>query len=192
MIPFNHLGFIFSKVAKDIYPPEIKGELEKILKDKSNLNILDIGAGTGALSDFVYEINPNSKFICVDPAFGMLKYAPNYTFKVVGVAENLPVKSDSIDLILIGEAIHHFRDVDKSLVEIKRVLKKDGILFLFDFDVSQLKGKMIKFFEKLFGEPGNFFEPDDLSSILQKDGFETRITKYGYKFTITAFKEGKE
>jgi len=46
---------------------------------------------------------------------------------------------------------------------------------------------MIRFFEKLFGEPGNFFEPDELASIFQKDGFDTKITKYGYKFTITAF-----
>jgi len=83
-------------VAKNIYPPEIREELNEILKGKTNLNILDIGAGTGALSNFVYEINPNYKFICVDPALGMLKYAPDYTFKVVGVAENLPVKSHSI------------------------------------------------------------------------------------------------
>jgi demethylmenaquinone methyltransferase/2-methoxy-6-polyprenyl-1,4-benzoquinol methylase len=189
LIPFNHLGFIFSKVAKNIYPEEIQYELKELLKNKKNLNILDIGAGTGALSDFVFKMNSDSNFVCVDPAFGMLKYAPEYAFKVVGKAEDLPIKNETIDLILIGEAIHHFRDVDKSLDEIKRVLKKNGILFIFDFDVSQFKGKMICFFEKLLGEPGNFYTPDSLSSLLQKNGFKTKIKTYGYKFTITGIYE---
>ncbi len=186
MIPFNSLGFIFSKVAHNIYPEEIKSELSQTLKNKSSLNIVDIGAGTGALSDFVYNIVLDSKFVFIDPAFGMLKYAPDYSFKVVGVAEELPVKDSSVDLVLIGEAVHHFRDVNKSLSEVKRVLKKDGILFIFDFDVSKFKGKMIYFFEKLLGEPGNFFTPSDLSKLLQNNGFETKVNKYGYKFTITS------
>ncbi len=190
MIPFNHLGFIFSKVAHSIYPSEIKDELEDLLKGKNSLNILDVGAGTGALSDIVYKIIPESNFLCVDPAFGMLEYAPDYSFKVVGVAENLPIKDNSIDLILVGEAVHHFRDVDKSLDEIKRVLKKDGILFIFDFDVSKFKGKLIYFFEKMFGEPGNFFKPSDLSFLLKEHGFKTKINSYGYKFTITGYNQG--
>jgi len=86
----------------------------------------------------------------------------------------------------MGEALHHFRDVDESLAETVRVLNKEGKLFIYDFNVATFMGKSICRGEKLLGEPGNFFEPEALKSILENYGFSVEIKEHGWRYTIHA------
>jgi ubiquinone/menaquinone biosynthesis C-methylase UbiE len=49
---------------------------------------------------------------------------------VVGVAEDLPYKNDSFDLVLMISVLEHVRDIRKSLSEIHRVCKPGGCVYL--------------------------------------------------------------
>jgi len=187
MIPFNHLGFVFKRFGKLVYPNAVGFELCALLKHiKNKAKVLDIGAGTGMMCEFAYICREDLLFTAVDPAEGMLKFTPEYVTTHQATAEALPFEDNSFDVALMGESLHHLQDVDKSLAETVRVLKDGAVLFIYDFDKSKFMGKSIWKVEKLLGEPGNFFVPSELEKKLSELGFEVHITQYGWRYTITA------
>jgi demethylmenaquinone methyltransferase/2-methoxy-6-polyprenyl-1,4-benzoquinol methylase len=187
MIPFNHLGWVFKYLGPFIYPNTVRQSLCSFLKPLSeHARVLDLGAGTGIMSEFAYACREDLQFTAVDPAEGMLKFSAEYIQTHQGHAELLPFDSDSFDAILIGEALHHFQDVDRSIQEMLRVLQKEGNVFIYDFDSSTFMGNMLCRVEKIFGEPGNFFPPEVLKKKLESHGFSVDISHYGYRYTIAA------
>ena len=187
MIPFNHLGWLFKTFGATIYPKKVRQELCNFLKPLPvYAKILDIGAGTGMLCEFAYHCREDITLMAVDPAVGMLKFSPSYVTTHQASAEALPFEIDSFDALLMGESLHHFRDVDVAIDEAVRVLKDKGKLFIYDFNVNTFMGKSICRGEKLLGEPGNFFEPEHLKNKLENYGFSVKIKNYGWRYTISA------
>ena len=186
MIPFNNLGFIFKHFGSIIYSRSILEDLCIFLQDFSKEeSVLDIGAGTGVMSEFAYRCNDALKYTAVDPAKGMLKYAPPYLEVHVGVAEELPFEENSFDAVFMGESLHHFSNPDIAFKEVTRVLKSGGKLFIYDFDKSTLMGKAICFMEKLLGEPANFYKPSVLKKALEKHHFKVDVNNHDWKYTIS-------
>jgi ubiquinone/menaquinone biosynthesis C-methylase UbiE len=119
------------------YRPDYPKEIIDSLKEKIYLNsswaIADIGSGTGILSKLFLE-NGNEVF-GVEPNEAMRKAGEkqlinykNFT-STSGNAEETGLKNKSIELITAGQAFHWF-DVEKSKIEFKRILKKDGYVLL--------------------------------------------------------------
>lgn len=186
-MPFNNLGFVFKHFGSILYTKPILDDLCLFLHgftDKES--VLDIGAGTGMMSEFAYRCNDNLRFVAVDPAAGMLKYAPPYLETHVGEAEALPFEDSSFGAVFMGESLHHFEDIDAALSEVVRVLKDGGRLFIYDFDRGTFLGKSVFFMEKLFGEPANFYEPSVLKEELEKYGFSVTVMKHGWRYTVSA------
>ena len=189
MIPFNYLGWVFKLFGKGIYPDWVFLSIGKIINSlKEKDYVLDIGSGTGILLEEAKKQNNLPTYVALDPAIGMLKFAPEDLVRIVGKAEKLPFKNNVFSLITFGESIHHIRDLDRAFREIYRVLKKDGYVFIFDFDPYEKKGKLIYRFEKLLGEPGNFFSPESLSEFLLKHGFVSEYIKRDYRYILIAKK----
>ncbi len=187
MIPFNYLGWFFKTFGSIIYPEVVRQILCEFLKNvPTQAKILDLGAGTGMMSEFSYKCRDDLSFIAVDPAENMLKYALPYIKTQVASAEDLPFTEGSFDVVLMGESLHHFNNIDQALKEIVRVLKKEGKIFIYDFDVSTFLGKSICRGEKLLGEPGNFFVPEILKKKLEDYGFIAEISKHRWRYTIVA------
>jgi demethylmenaquinone methyltransferase/2-methoxy-6-polyprenyl-1,4-benzoquinol methylase len=187
MIPFNHLGWIFKYIGPYIYTHKIRESLCNFLIPlPKHAVVLDLGAGTGIMSEFAYVCRNDLQYTAVDPAEGMLKFSAEYVQTHKGNAEALPFESESFEAIFIGEALHHFTDIEKSLQEMVRVLKKEGRVFIYDFDSSTFIGKILCMVEKILGEPGNFFAPNMLKEKFERHGFSVHITHFGYRYTIAA------
>jgi demethylmenaquinone methyltransferase/2-methoxy-6-polyprenyl-1,4-benzoquinol methylase len=187
MMPFNNLGFVFKHFGSIIYSKPILKDLCIFLHgftDKES--VLDIGAGTGMMSEFAYRCNGNLRYVAVDPAAGMLKYAPPYLESYIGEAEELPFEDSSFDAVFMGESLHHFNDTDAAFKEVVRVLKDGGRLFIYDFDKGTFLGKSVFLMEKLFGEPANFYEPSVLKEELESYSFDVTVIKHGWRYTVSA------
>lgn len=95
--------------------------------------LLDLGCGTGYFSNVLKNMFPQSTLLGLDLAEGMLLQAKrtiNNVTWLAGDAENLPFKSNSVDIIFSNLALQWCHDFTKVLDEVYRVLKSGG-LFVF-------------------------------------------------------------
>lgn len=187
MIPFNHLGWFFNLCASSAYPKAAVEALCDAIKDVSqDASVLDLGAGTGIMSTYAHNCRDDLRFVAADPSEGMLKYVPAHVRAVTAKAEALPFADNAFDAILLGEALHHFDDPRIAFGEITRVLNAQGVLFIYEFDPSAFLGKTLCLAEKLLGEPGHFFTPDNLKAELEAHGLSVQINRHGWRYSLTS------
>jgi ubiquinone/menaquinone biosynthesis C-methylase UbiE len=64
--------------------------------------------------------------------------------KICAIAENIPFRDNSLDLVLCVNALDHMIDPDSVLYEIRRILKGDGVFMLGNFlhppRIAQIRG----------------------------------------------------
>ena len=114
-----------------------------------NFRLLDLATGSGDLLKFAEN---NSSCFCVgfDSNIKMIRqaqkkiHAENVSF-VNGRAEEIPFRNQSFDAVTVSFGLRNFSDIDKSLGEIKRVLKKGKKFYCLEF--SQINGRVLR---KLF------------------------------------------
>ena len=126
-------------VAKQL-EDQHRGIIEKMLAEmdlSAGQRILDLGCGEGMASRLLAErTGPGSEILGVDIADEMIRNArlrssglANLSFRR-GVAEQLPCPDNSFDQALSVEAFYYFKNQQKALQELFRVLKPGGRLFL--------------------------------------------------------------
>jgi precorrin-6B methylase 2 len=110
--------------------------LPAMLRDIKGETILDIGSGFGSLTLEIAKNNPDSKVHGIDLHDSLTGQAqmnaeilgvPNLDFRT-GSIYALPFESDFIDTVTCLFMLHHLEDLKFALFEIKRVLKKGGLL----------------------------------------------------------------
>ncbi len=81
-------------------------------------NILDLGAGTGLLSAFLYKYYPSAKFTLADISSNMLEIAKkrfagkeNIYYAIIDYTKNFV--DENFDLICSGLSIHHLESEEK-------------------------------------------------------------------------------
>lgn len=112
-------------------------------------SILDVGSGTGFVSELLAARFPKSKITALDLALNMLKQAKNKrTFKqrwnkqfryVNAEVENLPFADASVELVISGLTLQWCQDLPKVFKEFKRVLAPGGLLLFSTFGPDTLK-----------------------------------------------------
>ena len=78
------------------------------------------------------KINPTIEYIGITNSEIQYKISSNKIKTIYGDYHNLPLKDNSIDIVVFFESFGH-GDSFSLLKEVKRVLKKGGVLFLKDF-----------------------------------------------------------
>ncbi|HIP17696.1 MAG TPA: class I SAM-dependent methyltransferase [Methanothermococcus okinawensis] len=97
---------------------------------RGNGIILDCGCGFGSFYTLTKDLNT----IYLDFSINLLKkFKNNYNLKsnkICGDILNLPFKDNSFDLIFCINVLEHVIDYKGALREMKRVLKKEGVLIV--------------------------------------------------------------
>ena len=133
-------------VSREDYQGNIRCALEEIVSP-DDLDVLDLGAGTGRLT---LILAPRAKSIrAFDSSAEMLRVcrerliASGLSNWQVDVADhrNLPVEDHSVDVVVSGWSVSYLavwnpeqanQELDKWLLEMRRVLRKDGMIILFE------------------------------------------------------------
>ncbi len=111
--------------------------------------ILDVGAGTGYISQALKKVYKGARILSLDIAPGMLQVARsknswiNKWFGddgfICGDAEYLPLADNSVDLIFSNLTLQWCGELDQAFSEFKRVLKPEGLLMFSSFGPDTLK-----------------------------------------------------
>jgi SAM-dependent methyltransferase len=108
---------------------------------KDNCIILDMGSGGGWLSGFLSSFASVKKIYALDSSkFFLHKMMPKILERmhanskkittVEGLFTPILFESGSLDIVVVSSALHHADNLEETLKEIRRVLKKDGVLFI--------------------------------------------------------------
>tara|TARA_B100000161_G_C33504281_1_gene393241 strand:- start:366 stop:1085 length:720 start_codon:yes stop_codon:yes gene_type:complete len=136
------------------------------LIDNNPKKILDIATGTADFAIAAKELNPRN-IIGIDISEKMIEIG-NKKLKrqnldhlirlKIADSQNLPFEDNYFDAITIGFGVRNFEEIEKSISEAYRVLKKDGILII--MEPSTKNNKFL--------------------SVLSKFYFEVIVTNIGY------------
>jgi len=110
------------------------------LNKPNNLSWLDVGCGTGALSEVIFQ-NYKPAYLCsVDPSAEFLEKAKaKNSYKAdfrTGSASDLPLADKTFDVIVSGLALNFFPDIPAALSEMKRALKNNGTIAAYVWDYA--------------------------------------------------------
>ncbi|MDO8896789.1 MAG: class I SAM-dependent methyltransferase [Bacteroidales bacterium] len=124
------------------------------IRYKKGIKVLDIGFGAGfPLTEIAMRLDKDSKVYGIDPWDSAVDRAEKkigfYNIKNIeiirGVAEEIPLSDNTIDLIVSNNGLNNVTDLDKSLSECTRIIKKGGQFI----QTMNLNDTMIEFYSAM-------------------------------------------
>ena len=147
-----------------------KNNLIKMMNPSQTQSLIDVGCGTGDIGKLFAEVTKNKgEVTCLDPNIKMLekgkerlKNFPNINWKI-GHAEKLTFPDNYFDFYVISFGLRNTKNINKSISEAYRVLKKGGRFFCLEFskiDNSNLQS-VYKIYSKIIPKIGKVIVGDD-------------------------------
>jgi arsenite methyltransferase len=175
---------------------------------KPNISALDIGFGTGfPLTEIALRLGESSTVYGIDPwtdaiirANKKIEYYRITNIKIFeGVAESIPLKNNSVDLIVSNNGINNVSDITQVISECSRIIKSGGQFV----QTMNLDKSMFEFYgqlEKVLSDLSmsteielmrqHIYEKrrplDEMISMIQNHGFiikDLEHDQFNYKFS---------
>ena len=151
--------------------------IRPVVKDKT---VLVLAAGTGLIARHI--VNAAAHIEATDASPEMITEARrgNCSAKLhfsVQDMFSLPYAGNSFDVVIVSNALHIVPQPEKSLREIKRVLKDDGVLIAptFTHAENSLRGRIKAYFMRLAGFPlHSRWTSEEYLSFLRQNGWRVR------------------
>ena len=134
-----------------------KKNLIQMMNPSKKKKLIDVACGTGDITKLYLEATKyDSSILCVDSNTKMIneckknfKQYKNINWKVCN-AEKLNIEDNSFDFYTISFGLRNTRDVNKTLKEAYRVLKKGGRFLCLEF--SKIENDNLDFFYKKYSK----------------------------------------
>ena len=165
--------------------------LRPVVRDKT---VLELAAGTGLIAKHI--ANAAEYIEVTDASEQMIRqaerenHAENLHFSVQDMF-CLPYADAAFDVVIVSNALHIVPQPEKSLREIKRVLKDDGVLIAptFTHAENSFPGKIKAFFMNLAGFPlHSKWTSEEYLKFLQQNDWTMRksvVLKASFPLTYT-------
>jgi len=146
---------------------------QMLLRLLPSLVIADLGAGEGLLSELLAR--RAKKVIAVDNsekivAFGANKAKKNGLKNLefrLGDLEAPPIDPQSVDLVILSQALHHAKDPAQAIVAAHRILRPSGQVMILDLLAHNFEKA-----HELYGDTWLGFAESDLQRWLETAGFK--------------------
>tara|TARA_Y100000590_G_scaffold49774_1_gene52562 strand:- start:1311 stop:2015 length:705 start_codon:yes stop_codon:yes gene_type:complete len=134
-----------------------KKNLIQMMNPSNKKKLVDVACGTGDISKLYIEAtNIDASILCVDSNVNMIKECKknldqykNISWKVCN-AERLNIEDNSFDFYTISFGLRNTKDINKTLKEAYRVLKKGGRFLCLEF--SKIENDNLEFFYKKYSK----------------------------------------
>ncbi len=134
-----------------------KKDLIQIMNPSSEKKLIDVACGTGDIAKLYLQATTNdSSVLCVDSNVNMIKECKknlkkykNIKWKVCN-SERLNVQKNFFDFYTISFGLRNSKDIDKSLKEAYKVLKKGGRFLCLEF--SKIENNNLDFLYKNYSK----------------------------------------
>src|SRR3989344_3688900 len=159
---------MYNKIAKSYNELHGEEQTKKLEIIKKNIKIipplLDVGCGTGISTNYF-----NCVSIGIDNSEEMIKQSKEGNL-IHGEAEKSPFPDKSFNTVISVTSFHNFKNMEKALLEIKRVSKNNNIAISF-----LKKSNKINEFRNLLKQYFKFHEVDcDKDILFVVNSFSTR------------------
>lgn len=98
-------------------------------------DVLDLGAGLGGMSEEL--LVRGARVIALEPGFAWANLARRRAMRhggafllLTAIGEAIPLRSESVDLVISLQALEHVKDPGQVLAEVWRILRPGGYFFL--------------------------------------------------------------
>ena len=150
-----------------IHPPDPE-KLLHLLQASPGEHILDIGGGTGRISQLLAQ--DHDVTVC-DPSSAMLGQARDKGIRgCAAMAEQLPFSDGSFARIIVVDALHHFLNANTAAPELLRVLSPGGRLVVEEPDIREFKVKLVALAERLALMRSRFLSLPDMVQLFEAHG----------------------
>ncbi len=175
----------------------------RLLKEHRPKQILDVATGTGDFAIQAASLNPE-KIIGVDISAGMLdigrvkiiqKKLQHLITLEAGDSEQLHFQDNNFDAVIVAFGVRNFENLENGLVNMQRVLKKDGKVIILEFSKpTAFPFKQIYYFYFKYVLPiigrlvskdtsAYTYLPESVNAFPQGDTFLRILEKTGFKST---------
>lgn len=179
---------LVAKIYDRIIKPKDEISWQKLICGLNpDSTLLDVGGGTGRIADAMEDCF--NRIIIFDASLPMLKETKNKKGKidrVCGKVENLALKKNFFDAIIMVDTLHHVEDHQKAVLTILSALKPGGTFILEEPDIRKIPVKLIALMEKLLFMRSHFLKPDQIIKWIDKKNFEVNLIEEenNYYFVI--------
>jgi len=128
LVNSGHRVFQIHRFAKDEKSHLVR--LERWAELPKDAKVLDMGSGVGEVAKVFTKLRPDLKFYLVNLSGMQLSYSKEFPCHCCSFL-NVPEQDESFDAVLFCFSIGH-ENVEIALKEAHRLLKNNGILFIYD------------------------------------------------------------
>lgn len=161
------------RFGKDYVPGRSwKGLAEALIKTLNYDVVADLGAGEGTLSQLlaqrarhVIAVDLSPKMIAYGQALAKKNGLDNLEYRE-GDIESPPIKSRTLDLCILSQALHHAERPQKALDAAYKALKPGGRLIVLDLLQHNFEQA-----RELYGDQWLGFSESELARMMGKSGF---------------------
>jgi ubiquinone/menaquinone biosynthesis C-methylase UbiE len=168
---FNQIAGRFDRVYGPGRSWQAFGHL--LLRVLPPLVVADLGAGEGLLSELlarrckkVIAVDNSEKIVAFGKAKAKKNGLKNLEFRL-GDLQEPPIDADSVDLVILSQALHHAEVPEEALAAAHRILKPGGQIMILDLLRHNFERA-----RELYGDRWLGFAESDLHHWLESAGFK--------------------
>ncbi len=151
--------------------------------------VLDLGCGTGQLTNRLTERFPDATVVGIDYSAGMLGEARKRVgpgaMLVLADAQHVPFGTASADIVVCTESFHWYRDQQRALAGLAATVRPGGHLVIASIaTVTQAGASALQAVSSAGGQPVRALTARRLRRLLHEAGFDVvhqrRVPRFGF------------